>query len=609
MKKIINSKIAVIIAIATIVTACSSDFLEQINPNETTTATFWKTSSDLSTGIVSVYNALKNQDIFLLSQESNRSDLTYPGFGKPNATDVYYLQIFNNSASAPNVKWGALYKGIFRANQVIDAYERIAPTLTSAADITNSKIYYAEAKALRGLFYFYLYTSFRDINDNTKCCPLFETVPLVSEDFHKPLSSAETIKAFYLKDLEYAKTNLHGVVWTDKFKGRMTEGAVTALLGQSYLYEGNYPKAAEYLKDVIDNYGYALAADIGSNFTTKNEFNSESILEIDYSVAFKAGISTGSEQQVSNTLGSVMSSANTGGYRSIMPAAWLTMAYKKEKPDMSDPRNTALSSDGTTKARKYSLRTSQSIALADDEFTPYYLKPNAAEATPFNNSETSYFRKYTNWDIVDNEKNVASTFYRSGINFRVIRLADVYLMYAEALIKGGTDNSKLTEALLYVNKVRNRSAVELLGVKSTDTAYPTNDHNGITYTAQTLMNHLMYTERPLELSIEGHAIRTIDMRRWGIAKARFQDLATRNYYVTDYIIAKSLVTGLKITRFGALLSEASDPVPTPVNGTILVNPNPKFVEFADTFKNFDPSRQSYWDIPSSELTSNNALSN
>lgn len=595
MKKIFYSKIAVILALATVFTACSDDFLNQNNPNELNTSLFWKDANDLSFGIISVYNALNNQDIFLLREETYRSDLCWPGFGKPNTSDVYYLQIFNNAASAPNLKWGALYKGIFRANQVIEAYERIAPTLTKTADISNAKIYYAEAKALRGLFYFYLYTSF-----NNGSVPLFDADPSTTYDFNKPLSSAETIKEFYLKDLEYARLNLPKT-WPSSLKGRISAGAATALLGQSYLFEKNYTKSTELFKSVINDFGYSLPDDIGSNFTTKDEHNSESILEINYSVAFKDGIAANSAEQVSNTLGGSMAAGDLGGFRVVMPAAWLTMEYKNEKIDTKDPRNTAISPyDGTSKTRKYSLRTSQSLALADDEFTPYYLKPNAAEATVFNNNETSYFRKYTNWDIVSNEKNVAATFFRSGINYRVIRLADVYLMYAESLIQGGTSAAGLDEALKFVNKVRRRSAVQLLGPNGSG-EFPTNDHDNITYTATTLMNHLMYIERPLELSIEGHAIRTIDMRRWGIAKARFQDLATRKYFTLNHVITKSLVTGLQVTRFNALLNNFT--------GAVGTTENVVFKEFTNTAINFDPKTKSYWDIPSSELTSNTSFSN
>lgn len=591
MKMKFYKKIAVTLAIATVFTACSDSFLEQTNPNEPTTDTFWKTTGDLYYGVIAVYNALKEDNVLLIKDETYRSDLSWPGFGKPTTDNVAYLQIFNNSYAPSNLKWGALYRGVFRANQVIAAYERIAPTLTKETDIASAKVMYAEARALRGLFYFYLYNSF-----NNGSIPLFDSVPQSTNEYNKPLSPPETVKALYLSDFEYAKDILP-VSWSAANKGRISSGAVYAMLGQSYLYEKDYGKAADLFKKVITDFGYALTTDIGSNFTTKDEHNSESILEVNYATEYKSGISVNDIQQVSSAIGGQFASGNVGGFRTIMPSSWLTMLYKNEKLDQTDSRNVAKAADGTTKARKYSLRTSQTIALIDDEFTPYYLSPTAADATPFNNSETSYFRKYSNWDIVANEKQVATSFFRSGINIRIIRLADIYLLYAESLIKGGTDNAGLDQALLYVNKVRRRSAVQLLGPVGSG-EYPSNDHDDVTYTAQSLMNHLMYVERPLELALEGNATRTIDMRRWGITKARMQELSTRRYYATNYTY-KSSTTGQSVTRFGAVLHDLSESPTTAVNAN--------FNEFGNSAKNFDLNIHSYWPIPSSELTSNNAL--
>ncbi|AWG22810.1 hypothetical protein FFWV33_15375 [Flavobacterium faecale] len=591
MKIKIYKKIAVTLAIAMVFTACSDSFLEQTNPNEPTTDTFWKTTGDLYYGVVSIYNALKEDNVLLIKDETYRSDLSWPGFGRPTTDNVAYLQIFNNSYAPSNLKWGALYRGVFRANQVIAAYERIAPTLTKDTDIAAAKVMYAEAKALRGLFYFYLYNCF-----NNGSVPLFDSVPQSANEYNKPLSPAETVKAFYLADFEDSKDILP-ISWSAASKGRITSGAVYAMLGQSYLYEKDYVKAAELFKKVITNFGFALTTDIGSNFTSRDEHNSESILEVNYATEYKSGISVNDIQQVSSAIGGQFASGSVGGFRTVLPSSWLTMLYKNEKLDQTDLRNIAKAADGTIKARKYSLRASQSIALVDDEFTPYYLSATPADATPFNNSETSYFRKYSNWDIVANEKQVATSFFRSGINVRIIRLADIYLLYAESLIKGGTDNSALDQALLYVNKVRRRSAVQLLGPIGSG-EYPTNDHDDITYTAQSLMNHLMYIERPLELAIEGNATRTIDMRRWGITKTRMQELSTRRYYATDYIF-KSSTTGQNVTRFTSVLHDLSESPTKPINAN--------FNEFGNSVKNFDANIHSYWPIPSSELTSNTAL--
>ena len=51
----------------------------------------------------------------------------------------------------------------------------------------------------------------------------------------------------------------------------------------------------------------------------------------------------------------------------------------------------------------------------------------------------------------------------SGINYRLIRLADIYLMYAECLIKGGASDGNVQSAINAINKVRHRAGVVLIG--------------------------------------------------------------------------------------------------------------------------------------------------
>jgi starch-binding outer membrane protein, SusD/RagB family len=416
-------------------------------------------------------------------------------------------------------------------------------------------------------------------------------VPKDESEFSQPLQPADKVQEFFRKDLEYALTNLP-FKWTqNKDLGRVTTGAAASVLGMSYLYAKDYAKAAQYFKDVIENpnYGYALAPSIGDNFTTRREFNEESILEISYSLAFKPEINPYAEEQVSNTLNFMVSP--TGGFRTIYPSSWLIMAYKKEEMDVNDPRNYVTNADGTRRLRTYSLRTSHSIALPDDLDQSYYLVTSAQGAV-YNNGETAYYRKYSNWDIVKNEKDIQPT-TRSGINVRVIRLADVYLMYAESLIKGGADDGAVKEALKYVNRVRHRSALRLLG-QPTESEFPAASHDQKSFTARTLMDHLMYIERPLELSIEGHATRLIDLRRWDITKQRFQELSTRKYYGEHYVF--TTIDGKSATRWASVLTEGTK------TGYVVMT------DYDQAAKNYTEAAHAYWPLPNSELITNPSVS-
>ncbi|GAB1855495.1 hypothetical protein MHTCC0001_03290 [Flavobacteriaceae bacterium MHTCC 0001] len=611
MKKTVQKKIVLLLAFAGIMFGCSEDFLEETNPVELSANSFWLNIDDLETGLTAVYNAFKSGSVLRLTDEYNRSDMTFPGFGRPNTSNVYWLQTFNSSSSGPNAKWAALYKGIFRANQVIEATERLYPDFSGETQ-ERADLVLAQARTFRGLFYFYLHSGF-----NEGAVPLIDFVPKVQDDYFQPISSANIIQDFFRADLEYGVNNLP-ISYSEGEKGRLTSGAALALLGKSYLYEGNYTIAAQIFKTIIDEYPYALTPDIGSNFTTRDEFNQESILEIGYSLNYKAGEPVFGESQNSSTISFAFAPANAGGFRSVYPAVWLNAAYRNEKLDMTDPRNTVegivfqsnglpdtyedgeLDENGVprqegeikteTRPRRFSLRTSASIALPDDEDTPYYLG-TSAQGGQYNNNEHSYYRKHTNWDITDNERVISQTFPRSGVNMRLIRLADIYLMYAESLIAGGTNNGGVEEALIYINRVRRRSGVELLGMDGTG-EYPVNQHDNITYNASSLMDHLMYVERPLELSLEGNAIRTIDMRRWGITKERFTDLASREYWSDNYPYMDK--DGDPKTKFGAVVLTES-------NGN---DPKSQWTEFEQAAFNYIDNVHGYWPIPNGETIGN-----
>ncbi|GHB63736.1 RagB/SusD family nutrient uptake outer membrane protein [Persicitalea jodogahamensis] len=559
-----------------------SDFLEETNPNEMSTDSFWKTLDDADTGLIAVYNAFKNNNVLSTADEYNRSDMTWPGWGRPNTSNEYYLHTFNSGSGVPNNKWDALYKGIFRANQVIEGVDKLIGTFSDPAKTKRATVIKAQAHFFRGLFYHYLHSSF-----NNGSVPIFDFVPQNESDFYQPLQDAKKVQDFFRTDLEYAYSNLPAK-WTErKDLGRVTAGAAASVLGTSYLYEKDYPKAATYFKDVIENplYGYALTPSIGDNFTTRRELNEESILEINYSLAFKAELNPYAEENVSSTLNYTFSPV--GGFRAVLPSLWLINAYKNEVMDKNDPRNFVTDKDGTRRMRSYSLRTSHSIALPDDLDQTYYLK-TSAQGAAYNNAETAYYRKYTNWDIVSNEKDILPNL-RSGINVRVIRLADVYLMYAETLIKGGTDAAGVQEAQKYINRVRHRSALQLLGT-SANSEFASADHDGKAYTATSLMQHLMYVERPLELSVEGHAIRFLDMRRWGITKQRFQDLSKQKYYGENLPFVG--VDGKPATRWGSVLTPGTKAT------------YKEMVDYTQAAQNYTESAHAYWPIPSSELISN-----
>ncbi|OWW23707.1 hypothetical protein B4Q04_19230 [Zobellia sp. OII3] len=586
MKTTITKRLFAIIIPVLAFVGCSDDFLEQTNPNQISTETFWKDNKDLEQGLIGTYKGFANANNINLVGELARTDLAWAsGYQRPNNTNEYYLQIFNDASSVPNNKWSANYTTIFRANQVIEAAAKIGETYTTEKEKEEGLIILAQARFIRGYIYFNLYNTF-----NKGAVPIFDFVPVKESEFYQPIASAEEVKKFYMEDLKFASENLP-VSWEDKEKGRVTAGAAVAVMGQSYLYEGDYETASTYFKSVIDDYGYSLTPNIGSNFTTMDEFNEESILEVGYSLDFKNELGAWDGRDVANPAYVRQFTGGDGTWRGAIPANWLILKYRDEPLDFSDSRNKVVDEEGNESFRKFSLRTSWSVALVDDEDMGYYLREKTGQGSIFNVRMTAFWRKHTNWDITRSEEELSPGKVRSGVNERLIRLAEIYLQYAECQIKLGN----VDEALVYINRVRRRSGVQLLGLNGTG-EFPANDHDNKSYDAQSLMEHLMYTELPLELSAEGDGNRNIDLRRWGVKAERFKELAQRRYTADHYTLLDE--EGKEVTRWASILKElpAGDP-----------DIDENWNEFQEAANNYNDDLHAYWPLPNSEIISNPQL--
>ena len=472
---------------------CDMDeWLDEVNTNDLSAASFWQNEEQLSQGLVATYGVLQFEGVMggtASTQYPVRSDVGRPNNWNSTARSLQALS-FNDNTAVVTRAWNNLYEGVYRANQVLDNLPNIE------MEESNSTLYEAEARFLRGVFYYWLYRGY-----NEGSVVLHSETPKSEEDFNKPLAPASEVYDLVESDLQFAAANLPEV-WGETQQGRATWGAAMAMLGKLYINEREYATALTYFKSLVDRPDlYQLTPHIGWNFDEEHEFNSESIFEVSFSTSFKEGNAnnatdgaTGSE---ATSRARILGTTNAGGWRIIMPSYWVTMLFKEEELDLSDPRNID---------RVYSIRASESIAIADDTYSTLYQKPTN-EGGAFNNTEASYLKKFQNW-----KKEEENPLTISGINERVVRLADIYLLYAETLLQTGGD---FNLALDLVNQIRARSGVVQL--------------NAAEHTPTSLMEHIMWEERPLELMFEGRDIRWEDLTRWGKVKEQYDRLAAMRF--------------------------------------------------------------------------------
>ena len=580
-------KLMLLLCITGTLISCNDEGLTEINPNRRSTGSFWKDLTDTDSGLAAAYNGMLNEDVLSLPNEALRDDMGWPGFGRPIASNdgrrnIYELNFTNSNAYVAN-KWNMSYVVIFRANQVIEALERF-DTESYSEDLKQTWAYQmGQARFIRALMHFYLHSAY-----NNGSIIIRDFVPVSTEDFNLPLSPASEVVAFIRQDLEYAYNNLPAKYDSDRDLGRITKGAAATILGTTYLYEKNYEQAKFYFNDIINNvtadYDYELVEDIALLFTNAGEFNRESIFELNYSLDYREEIGNFQDHILTNQL-AAKSTLNDGAF---LPA-WLINAYRNDAMDPLDERNYYDNPNTGRTLRPVSLRTSSMVAIVNDDVSLYYGQTTGAGVRLSRNGwGFGYYKKYTNHDIYSNENDAGPRGARSsGKNVTVNRLADVYLMQAECLIKTGD----VAGALELINAVRHRWALILLGPENP--RWSGSSFDLIDYDENTLMEHLMFVEKPLEMSFEGHQIRWNDLRRWGVLGENFNRLAASTFYAEAITVSR--VDGSTSNRASASISEN----PGTATGLDIID-----YEYNEKAKSYNPMLHDYLPIPLSEITRN-----
>lgn len=573
-KRIKAKVIATALCSVLLITSCNNeDFLTQVNPNTITNETFWLTAKDYQTGLNTVYAALQFQAVSGggIVDEEIMSDI--------GGTETWYRPYayrnltFNDASETVTNKWANLYTGIFRANQVINKIQAADPSLFATGEKASIE---AQARTLRAYYYFLIANTYGGAVIHT-------TVPQKGSDFNVKFSSiADVNSQVIIPDLVFAKANLPQS-WTGTNIGRVSWGTATSILGKVYLFDKQWGPAATEFKSVIDSGIYKLTANILDNFDEAHEFNSESILEVAYSATLNPGANgnnvddtpyaTGAE---ATNIATAYGQLNYGGYNTLLPSYFLHELYTNDEVDPTNPINTT---------NLQSKRLTASIAPKNLE-GQYYLR-NLADLKGWGYGQSAYIKKYTNWFQAQNEDGNS----RSGINNRQIRLADVYLMYAEAVLNANSADA-INIAIKYIDLVRARAGVKTLTqyLAANSNTFPqlhiSKQVHGIqplvSPTKDNLIKHIQRVERPLELAFEGH--RWKDLVRWGIVKQVFTELVADEQW--------------RVANFSSIVNKA-----------------PLFIveRIRDDFKNasvsYTPAKNDYFPIPAAEKQTNSQLNN
>ena len=129
-------------------------------------------------------------------------------------------------------------------------------------------------------------------------------------------------------------------------------------------------------------------------------------------------------------------------------------------------------------------------------------------------------KKLSNFNATYNNTN----YITSAWDFPIIRLADLYLLYAEALNE--TLDAPNDEVYHYVDLVRERASLK--GVVESWSTYSVQSEK---YKTKEGMREIIQQERSIELAFEEH--RFWDVRRWGLSSQEFNGPVQGWYYLGE----------------------------------------------------------------------------
>lgn len=440
--------------------SCEDD-LEKSNPSEIPSEDFFATQTQAEAATNAIYaglqaNQMYNREYFFV-HDLLSDDMASGGsqLESPRAAVLNHNLDPNNPLIT--AVWTGLYRIIHRANLVIAEIGNV-PEL-EISDALRNRLE-GEARFLRAWAYFEVVSLWGP-------APLITTPAVDTEGFAR--APEADIYALIFDDLTIAEGYLPlRSEYSSGDMGRATKGAAQALAGKVHLFRGDHPSARTELLKVVTSNEYALTDRYLDNFQEENENNIESIFEVQLSEEFgTSGAWNGDGRGVAEiTFRGQEYGPNA--WRNIIPNPNLVAEFEE-----GDPR------------KEYSF---YQIGDTFNNGTETLTTENVAGG-----ATTPSWKKY---QMIYKR---GAEDQRSGINFRVIRYADVLLMMAEI----ENEITGPAAALPYINQVRTERADVSMPPYPT-AAYPTNSKEE--------MFRAIVHERRVELS--GEQIRNRDIRRW-----------------------------------------------------------------------------------------------
>ncbi len=498
-----------------------------------TEANYWKRSSSAIETVNSCYRWIGNLDEIIYLEGATDNAYIRVSSGKTQS-------IANGSHSTADAYiesvWKYRYEGIKMCNQLTDNIDKV-PDLTDSL----KNLYLAQVKVIRALHYHELVTKFQDVPYVT------HSISFTEANKVSP-TPRDAIINNILTELDEILDNKHlPLSYKDIDFGRITHWAAKALKARILLNERRYTEVKTVTEDIIKNSHHQLHPVYDQLFFADYEKNKEVMLSVQYALNMREN--AGNYQFLPPSL---------AGIANVVPIKSLVDSYI-----MLNGKRISESGSGYSESDPWTDRDPRLAATICYD-GGNYIKADGSQHNVITNPESKskdrlqpgtsvitttsgyYFKKF-----YDNQSTTAQ---KSGLDYPIIRFADVLLMYAEACAETGTFT--VADWNLTIRKIRERA-----GFTDPDAlAMPPGK------TGDELIR-IIRNERRCELAFEG--LRLKDIIRWQTAE-----------------------TALNGDVLGMHIGES----PNTVDGYYKIET-----------RNFDKSRHYLWPIPQSERDINKNL--
>jgi len=455
MKKISIYTMALVGALA--LTGCAEDFLDQSNTYQLNQETYFDSDDAVKTATSPLYSYVwyDFNDKFSYGMGDGRANNITAQYSKY----IYPYTNFTETSLSEGLTeaWAALYSVVAQSNNAIN---NITNYSSSSVTETVKKQTIAEARFMRGLAYWY-------IGSLWGCGIIYTNTSDMVNNYVVPAQPRIDVIEFAIRDLEYAAVNLPK---TQSDVGRVTKYSAYAALSRVYLsmaglvtsgqYDGtnaqtdfnNGSRNTYYLdlakkaaEKVINESGCSLMDTYASLFAASTfNNNSECLFQLQFMTGSSVG---GAGQSMTRFLAWSTGVADTNAWGG---STYCSYDLWEEFKEYADEQLGKTIDDAIRRHNCVASYGEEYPELSADASNPYVYG-----VTESAGSQGANIKKYV---IGTKKVNGFSEVNNAGVNSYMIRLAEVYLNYCEAVL--GND-SKTTDAtaLELFNKLRVRAGV------------------------------------------------------------------------------------------------------------------------------------------------------